>query len=184
MRKFEGNLFSTREYMLPFGGPLPAGQTRVFSTAVQLPFRGRRIFIPGTIASFVQIDDLTVGNDSQFVATGSVPGVVFAETAYDVALNLDLAWTLKSINFFVRNIGPMDLEFRAAIAGIVYERSLDTVPWSIDAQMEKDVLRNIWMRVIEPAALRETTKDDLVSEMQDGSPWGRALCEMQKAAAF
>lgn len=114
----------------------------------QVPFRGERVTIPstmgvaaaplGTFAPGVDLTvkaadflilDIVVGNGSQLVASGGIPGAVFAEDAYGVALNVDGARVAQNVVIRVSYVGalstamltsgtgPIVVPFRAAIIG-------------------------------------------------------------------
>ena len=114
----------------------------------QIPFRGERLtipsvmggatatqdtFVPGTDttvrASDFMILDVVVGNRSQLVSSGGVPGLVFSENAYGVALSVDTAQVAQDVVLrvsyagplstasLVSGTGPIVVPFRAAIIG-------------------------------------------------------------------
>lgn len=65
------------------------GQSAVFTTQPQLPFRPSRFVIPDDLAALFDVDDFKIGKNSQFLSSSPVPGAVFSQLAVGVALGLD-----------------------------------------------------------------------------------------------
>jgi hypothetical protein len=114
----------------------------------QVAFRGERLTIPsvmgaasapgGTFAPGTDVTvraadfmilDVLVGNSSQLASSGGIPGVVFSENAYGVALRVDTAQVAQDVAVRVSYVGPLSIAslvsgagpivvpFRAAVIG-------------------------------------------------------------------
>jgi hypothetical protein len=111
-----------REY--PLGFPtttLAAGFTTNISTSPQVPFRGRRLVVPSDIAGALLINDLKVGKNSMFAASGPVPARMFSEFGVGVDLNLDTAQISQQITLNVTNSSGAAVTFNAALIGTAVE---------------------------------------------------------------
>lgn len=107
---------------------LPLGGFRVTVFAVnpvvnitnqpQIPFRTERIVVPSNIGVDFDISDVKVGNTSQFVASGNVPGLTFSEQGFDVALKGDTAYIAQAITIQVQNLSGVDKSFACCVIGI------------------------------------------------------------------
>lgn len=107
-----------REY--PLGFPttsLAAATTATISASPQIPFRGRRLLIPSDIAGSILINDIKVGQASQFPASNPVPGRAFTELGVGVDLNLDTAQISQVVSLNVTNTSGAAVSFNAAIIG-------------------------------------------------------------------
>lgn len=85
--------------------------------APQQLFRTERVIIPSSIAFFFAIEDVKVGNRSQFVASGQVPGAAFTEVAIDAYVHWDTANVGNIITVSVQNIDTATHVFRAVLFG-------------------------------------------------------------------
>jgi len=113
----------SREFPLGFvsnGQIAPAGSQNV-TNRPQVPFRVDRLVVPSDIAGSFTIDDLKVGKDSQFAASGSNPARVFAENAVGVSLKGDTAAISQDVVIATTNIGGGALTFRASVIGPAVE---------------------------------------------------------------
>ena len=113
----------SREFPLGFvsnGQIAPAGSQSIVNRP-QVPFRVDRLVVPSDIAGSFTIDDLKVGKDSQFAASGSVPARVFAENGVGVSLKGDTAAISQDVVIATTNIGGGALTFRAAVIGPAVE---------------------------------------------------------------
>ena len=100
---------------------IPAGQTVDIPTRPQTLFRGTRLVIPSTIAPNFVVEDIKVGRNSQFVASGGQPGEVFKDTATGDNVTLDTCAPGMDITLKVTNITGTVQDFRAALIGDVVE---------------------------------------------------------------
>jgi hypothetical protein len=119
------------------GGPLrdfPLGflQTAVaksgsvtVSEKPQVIFRGSRLVLPTTIEASpipnpFRLQDLKVGQRSQFVSATRVPAVVFSEQGVGVALSLDTCSTGQDVSLQVLNTDSASThDFEGALIGTV-----------------------------------------------------------------
>jgi hypothetical protein len=109
-----------RVYPLGFGiTTIKAGATQVIPVVCQVPFRGNRLTIPSDIAGAVVINDIKVGQASQFAAGGAVPGRAYTEFATYSELNLDTAQIGQTIFLSITNTSSADIEFTAELKGTV-----------------------------------------------------------------
>lgn len=111
-----------REYPLPFPTTtVNAGTTTTIQTQPQVPFRGRRLVIPSDIAGIFLVNDLKVGKNSMFAASGPVPARLFSEVAVGVDLNLDTGQISQIISVNVTNTSGANANFNAAMIGTSVE---------------------------------------------------------------
>jgi len=108
-----------REQLLGFFfAAIPAGATRDVISRPQTIFRGERLVIPAALVGvFFSIEDIKVGNVSQFVASGPVPAVTFSEQGVGVRLALDTAQPAMDVALRVTNLDVAPHDFRASLIG-------------------------------------------------------------------
>ena len=99
------------------GGVL-AGQTLTIAVLPQVIFRGSRLLIPSDIAGSFLIADIIVGNRSQLVASGSLPGRAFQENSLNNRVMLDTASVSQQVILKVTNTSLGALRFNAALFGV------------------------------------------------------------------
>jgi hypothetical protein len=107
-----------REY--PLGFPtttIAATTTTNVQASPQVPFRGRRLIIPSDFAGSILINDIKVGQASQFPASNPVPGRAFTELGVGVDLNMDTAQISQVVSLNVTNTSGGSVTFNAAIIG-------------------------------------------------------------------
>jgi hypothetical protein len=115
----------------------------------QIPFRGERLTLPSTMGVATAIGspsglpsdlsvrafdfvivDVKVGNRSQLVSSEAIPGQIFAENSFGVALRVDTAQVAQNVVIRAQYVGPLaspsiivsgsaeiTIPFRAAILG-------------------------------------------------------------------
>ena len=83
--------------------PIPGGAIDVVSRP-QIVFRGERLVVPSSIASFFALIDIKVGNRSQLANSTALPAQVFQENAVGVRLALDTAVVAQDIALIVENV--------------------------------------------------------------------------------
>lgn len=128
-RAMSGSLMDTRgptkarEYPLGFASAttVAAGASAVITAQPQVPFRIDRLVVPSDIAGLFTIDDLKVGKNSNFAATGSVPARIFQENGVGVTLKGDTAQVSMLVTINVTNISGGAATFRAAVIGPAVE---------------------------------------------------------------
>jgi hypothetical protein len=146
---------AARRYPLGFFSPFERTATTLTTflekdviTQPQIPFRGERLTLPSTMgvavtgggavlpggtdltvrASDWVIVDVKIGNRSQLVASQPIPGVIFAENAFGVALRFDTAQVAQNVVVRAQYVGGLatltltgtntiQIPFRAAVLG-------------------------------------------------------------------
>lgn len=85
----------------------------------QTTFRPERLVIPITIAALFVIEDIRIGQASQFVGAGGLSAQLFSSDAINPPLHLDAAMPGIDIRFRVRYVGddPRGARFTAALIG-------------------------------------------------------------------
>jgi hypothetical protein len=112
----------SREYILGFDSTAVPGSTSANITKrPQVIFRPERVIIPSSVGVDFQVVDIKVGKNSQFSASGEVPAVVFAETAFGVRLKMDTCQVSMDVTISVRNTNAAQRNFTAAIIGPAVE---------------------------------------------------------------
>ena len=92
---------------------------RLFILQPQLPFKPYRLSIPSVISGGLFIEDVKVGNASQFVAAGAIPVECFDTDATMVSLKGDTAVPGVDIIITVSNPTDEDRTFTGMIIGDV-----------------------------------------------------------------
>ena len=111
-------LDEARELLLGFGPTsIAGGNTSVFTTQPQLPFRPSRFVIPAATVANFSVNDLKIGKNSQFLSSAAVPAAVFSELAVGVALAMDAAQIAQDIVLSVTNVDALPHRFTAAMIG-------------------------------------------------------------------
>ena len=87
----------------------------------QVIFRPDRIIVPSSIASDFLINDIKVGQKSQFISSDPVPAVTFQETAFGVRLMMDTAQISQDVTMNVTNTSGGPLRFNATMIGPIVE---------------------------------------------------------------
>lgn len=96
---------------------VPAGATVTVTTRPQVLFRPTRLVVPSAVAPSFTIDDIKVGNRSQFVAAGPVPAESFSQTAFSTPLKIDTAQISMDLIVQATNISAAPADFRASMFG-------------------------------------------------------------------
>lgn len=117
----KNNLKNRRRYPLGFvPTEVDSGDAATIPAAPQNLFRPERLVIPSDIAFDFGVQDIKVGNQSQFAQSVEVPGAVFTEVSIDTNVTFDTAEVGNQISILVRNKGAEDdLEFTAAAIGTI-----------------------------------------------------------------
>ena len=77
----------------------------------------RKLLVGGSIASSFVIEDIKVGRNSQFVATGAQPAEAFKDTATGDNVSLDTCKPGVDLTLIVTNITGAASDFRASLFG-------------------------------------------------------------------
>lgn len=107
-----------RRQVSPLTATVVAGGTAAnISSQPQTLFRAKRFVIPASLAPSFTVQDIKVGNVSQFPNTGDVPGEVFAQNGFDCWVDLDTVNPAINLSVAVTNITGGSLTFRGAFVG-------------------------------------------------------------------
>lgn len=111
-----------KEYVLGFDmTEIPPDQIISVVKRPQVVFRPERVVIPSEIGKNFMIVDIKVGRNSQFIASGDVPGITFSEQAFGVRLKMDVCQISMDVLLVVRNITSEPKNFTVAIIGPAIE---------------------------------------------------------------
>lgn len=94
-----------------------AGASAIITQRPQVLFQPSRVVIPAAIAGFFIVNDLKIGKNSQFTASGALPAAVFSELSVGVALAMDAAQIAQDIVLSVTNTDVAAHRFIAAMIG-------------------------------------------------------------------
>ncbi len=97
-------------------GTVAAGASVVITVRPQMLFRPNRLLVPDAIAPSFTIDDIKIGNRSQFASSGAIPAAAFGESVDDDLL-MDTIQTSQDIVITVTNVSGGAVQFRAALFG-------------------------------------------------------------------
>lgn len=108
-----------REYPLGFSssGTIAAAASATITAQPQTLFRPKRLVIPSSIAGSFTIQDIKIGNSSQLVAAGSIPGALYSELAVGTMQRYDTAAPGILISLSITNTSAGALAFSAAMVG-------------------------------------------------------------------
>jgi hypothetical protein len=95
------------------GGGLSAN----ISANPQQLFRPERFVIPASLAPSFTIQDIKVGNVSQFPNAGDIPGETFAQNSFDDGIRFDTVNPAINLQVSCTNITGSSLTFRATFKG-------------------------------------------------------------------
>lgn len=79
--------------------------------------RTERIIIPSAYAADIRINDVRVGNQSQLLATGALPGQAWSEVATDAYVHFDSADIGNIITLSITNTGSGTISFLSMLLG-------------------------------------------------------------------
>jgi len=94
-----------------------AGLNANISANPQQLFRPERFVIPASLAPSFTIQDIKVGNVSQFPNAGDIPGEVFAQNSFDDGIRFDTVNPAINLQVSCTNITGGSLTFRGAFKG-------------------------------------------------------------------
>jgi hypothetical protein len=100
---------------------VPPGSTVEITARPQTIFRGTRLLVGSSIAEAFVIEDIKVGRNSQFVATGAQPAEAFRDTATGDNVSLDTCRPGVDLTLIVTNTTGTAVDFRASLFGDVVE---------------------------------------------------------------
>lgn len=89
----------------------------VVTTQPQTWFKPMRLVIPGSIAPFFTVNNIIIGNKSQFPSPVAIPGETFIPEAQAVVMDLDTVNPALNLTLVVTNISGVPQNFRATFVG-------------------------------------------------------------------
>lgn len=98
-----------------------AGLNANITAQPQTLFRPERFVIPASIAPSFTIQDIKVGNVSQFPNAGDIPGELFAQNSFDTGIRLDTVNPAINLLVSCTNITGGSLTFRAGFYGTLVQ---------------------------------------------------------------
>lgn len=103
---------------------MPTQSVQITARPMRGPFRPERLFISGVAADWI-INDIVIGNQSQFAQTGDIPGEMFAVSAIDTFAVFDTVQTTMDIRLVATYIGSNQAGemFRGAFIGTSGDRA-------------------------------------------------------------
>jgi hypothetical protein len=96
---------------------IAAGAQVIVTTQPQVLYKPERLVVPTTIAPFFTIDDILVGNKSQFPSANPLPAEMFIPNAEAVVLELETVNPAINLSLRVTNISGAQQNFRAGFVG-------------------------------------------------------------------
>jgi hypothetical protein len=119
VESYQGNQWRQFPLGIFFAGVAKA-TLQAITTKPQVTFRGVRLVIPAAVGANFTLNDIKVGQRSQFVSATQLPSAMFAETAVGVAMVLDTCTVGQDITVTVTNTDAANPhDFSAAIIGDV-----------------------------------------------------------------
>jgi hypothetical protein len=100
-----------------FQAGVAAGVQAIITTQPQTWFKPMRLVVPGSIAPFFTIDNLIIGNKSQFPSPVPLPAETFIPEAQAVVMELDTVNPALNLTVVCTNISGIAQNFRATFVG-------------------------------------------------------------------
>jgi hypothetical protein len=100
-----------------FQAGITSGSPAVITTQPQTWFKPMRLVVPESIAPFFTVDNIIVGNKSQFPSPVSLPAEMFIPAAEAVVMDLDTVNPALNLTVAVTNISGVTQNFRAGFVG-------------------------------------------------------------------
>ena len=100
-----------------FQAAVAAGTQATITTQPQTWFKPMRLVIPGSIAPFFTVDNIIIGNKSQFPSPVPLPAETFIPEAQAVVLELDTVNPALNLTVVATNISGVAQNFRATFVG-------------------------------------------------------------------
>lgn len=100
-----------------FQAGVGAGLQAIVTTQPQTWFKPMRLVVPDSIAPFFTIDNIIVGNKSQFPSPVPLPAETFIPGAEAVVMELDTVNPALNLTLVVTNISGVAQNFRATFVG-------------------------------------------------------------------
>jgi hypothetical protein len=110
---------SKKQYLpLNSTGTIAANSSQTITARPQaMAYKPTQYVIPATIAPFVTITDIKIGNQSQFVQAGDLPGEIFVQNSEMGMFDFDTAQTSQDVVVVVNNITGAAITFRSGFLG-------------------------------------------------------------------
>jgi hypothetical protein len=100
-----------------FQPAVAATNQAIITTQPQTWFKPMRLVVPGSIAPFFTIDNLIIGNKSQFPSPVPLPAETFIPEAQAVVMELDTVNPALNLTIVATNISGVPQNFRATFVG-------------------------------------------------------------------
>ena len=100
-----------------FQAGVAAGTQAIITTQPQTWFKPMRLVVPGSIAPFFTIDNIIIGNKSQFPSPVPLPAETFIPEAQAVVMELDTVNPALNLTVVATNISGVAQNFRATFVG-------------------------------------------------------------------
>jgi len=100
-----------------FQAAVGAGLQAIVTTQPQTWFKPMRLVVPDSIAPFFTIDNIIVGNKSQFPSPVPLPAETFIPAAEAVVMELDTVNPALNLTLVCTNISGVAQNFRATFVG-------------------------------------------------------------------
>jgi len=100
-----------------FQAGVAPGTQAIITTQPQTWFKPMRLVVPGSIAPFFTIDNLIIGNKSQFPSPVPLPAETFIPEAQAVVMSLDTVNPALNLTVVATNISGVPQNFRATFVG-------------------------------------------------------------------
>ena len=100
-----------------FQAAVAAGTQATITTQPQTWFKPMRLVVPGSIAPFFTVDNIIIGNKSQFPSPIPLPAETFIPEAQAVVLELDTVNPALNLTIQATNISGVAQNFRATFVG-------------------------------------------------------------------
>jgi hypothetical protein len=100
-----------------FQAAVAAGTQATVTTQPQTWFKPQRLIVPDSIAPFFTIDNIVIGNISQFPSPVPLPGEMFVPAAQAVVMDLATVNPALNLTIVATNISGVPQNFRAGFIG-------------------------------------------------------------------
>ena len=102
------------------GGTLESPSSALTIAQPQSVYEGRRLFVIPSAQGACVVQDLKVGEVSQFCSSEPVPAEMFAPLSFGSDMNMDTAAVSMIVSLFLGNIDKREISVTAGIQGRAY----------------------------------------------------------------
>jgi len=88
---------------------IPVGATVTVNATPENIAKLTRLFIPSSVASSVVVIDVKIGQKSQLLGSGAIPGLVFSEVSTNNRINGDTCYIRQPVKLTFQNVGLSDI---------------------------------------------------------------------------